>query len=84
MKNLLKKAIEWAFFKYVVGDLEQIVMDDEEYEETIEFELEPELQEALDALSYSLKGVSVMELVDPKFDNEVQQAMYEKRFHTIH
>ena len=85
MANLLRKIIEWLFFKYVVDhyvEAEEADMGDYEIEFEPDFQEEMSHDEILDALSYSLGGA--FELLIPKFDNEVDKAMWEKEFHTIH
>ena len=87
MGNLLRKIIEWLFFKYVVDHYEEI--DTVEHDAGPEFEisydpggglLSPD--EIKDAMAYSFGGA--VELFLPKFDNETDRAMWEKKFHTIH
>ncbi len=73
MKNLIKKLIEWAFFKYVIGD---VLVDDGEEELEIVFDSDLDLK--LETLDYSLGGSWDL------FEEDIERAMLERRFHTLH
>jgi hypothetical protein len=84
LKNLIKRLIEWAFFKYVCEPLVEEKPEEEPEDFEIVFEPEPEFQDMLDAMSYSCGGAWDLMLAKPKFDNEIDEAMYQKKFETIH
>ena len=86
MVNLLRKLIEWAFYEYVVEhELEKNTLEEledyplpEDEEEATEWGLEDDLViifEPDEAFVDSLKEIL-------EFEDEEQQAMYEKQFHT--
>ena len=70
--NIFQRLISWAYFKYV----DTPIIDLSGYD--VEFE-EDELISELETMSQSLR-----ELLEPSFDNEIDRAMYEKTFATIH
>lgn len=75
----LRKIIEWAFFKYVVDfHLDNL----EEPEPQLNMSEGYDESDVLDALCYSLGGA--IDLLSPKFDNEIDKAMYERKFNTLH
>lgn len=78
--NLFKQLIEWAFFKYCY---EPVIEIPEGYE--VEFE-ELEFDESELTLLSDIERMSdeLRELLTPTFDNEIEKAMYERRFHTLH
>jgi hypothetical protein len=71
LSDLIRKLIEWAYFKYVV---------DHALREEYEVVFEPDHDHVLDA--YSL--IDFSEFIQPVFSTEVEAAMYEKKFHTLH
>ena len=72
---MIKRLIEWAFFKYCY---EPVIEIPEGYE--VEFEDEEMmLLTDIERMTDELRG-----LLHPSFDNEIDRAMYERQFHTIH
>lgn len=72
---MIKRLIEWAFFKYCY---EPVIEIPEGYE--VEFE-ETEL-----SLLHDIERMSgeLQELLNPTFDNEIEKAMWERKYHTLH
>ena len=92
MIKLVKKLIEWAFFKFVY-EPEIILLESEDTGgEDLGFEIifEPDptflsskdADHYLDAQCYSHGGA--WDLAKPSFDNEIDAAMYEKKKSTVH
>lgn len=72
---MIKRLIEWAFFKYCY---EPVIEIPEGYE--LEFEeSELNLLEDIERMSGELQ-----ELLNPTFDNEIEKAMWERKYHTLH
>lgn len=72
--NIFQRLIHWAFYKYV----DTPIIDLSGYE--IEFvDEEEQLIAELEEYSQQLK-----ELLNPTFDNEIDRAMYERKFFTLH
>ena len=90
MGNFLRKLIEWAFFKYVVdhsldkSSEEALAMLEADGLEIV-FEPHDDLKECLQSKNIEASFTDwATTLLTPKFDTEVEQAMYEKRFFTLH
>jgi hypothetical protein len=66
MGNLLRKLIEWAFFKYVV-----------------DFHLENAESQALNE-EWSDNFNEKFVVLASGYENEVEKAMYEKQYYTLH
>jgi len=72
---MIKRLIEWAFFKYCY---EPVIEIPEGYE--VEFEDEEMmLLTDIERMTDELRG-----LLSPSFDNEIDRALYERQFHTLH
>lgn len=76
--NIFQKLICWAFYKYVdTGPI--INLEGFEFELDDEPDSEEDLIYEVDCLSQRLQL-----LMEPSFDNEIEKAMYERRFSTLH
>jgi len=72
---MIKRLIEWAFFKYCY---EPVIEIPEGYE--VEFDDEElVLLTDIERMTDELRGP-----LHPSFDNEIDRAMYERKFHTLH
>lgn len=72
---MIKRLIEWAFFKYCY---EPVIEIPEGYE--VEFEDE----EMMLLTDIERMTDELRELLHPSFDSEIDKALYERKFHTLH
>ena len=85
MKRLLKKIIELLFWKYCAEELlEEVEIEAVQDDFIVEFEPCDELIEEIGPEAAVEFQHDLMELFAPKFKTEEEQAMYERRFFTLH